>query len=887
MSSQVFGGQEVSGMLRQSFDLHYQINSQLIVSLFRVSWNLENGYDRVESQFSLDSILGQECDSLHFLGPSLGCLLATTTSTVIQIQPVSGSVSGNHINLHHLKPPAGILGDISRRVSSLVFGSMPTQAPEARLVGIAVIDSIDSYEKNIIILSARSLQKWYLCPGQPDKVVYECAVDKIIHEALVDYVWGRDRVGAQLQVWLVAIQNISGTNNIMILTAAVNPQVSQQLIYALVTFETGGPNPPATVSGFCMLKHSEYYQESAEALFLSQKFLLFGATAYIYTKNSVLCAPATSSVGEIDGGDRIEFSSAGDSILGVGRSTSCPLFFSANHGIVSISPSAHNQSLMNETVADDSVDLTNMTTFGTDMTDACAQLQAAFLQYNRKNVTQAQAILEDLYPSDEDNALDSSVCQLSTQLLDDTPGTDPRWAQAGQNASQNVSTTTSLIIANQIKDKITAYHYFITFLHKMGLWQRLGVCVVGDRKIHEHQALVDDSIRIVLSERGESPTGQLTNSDIFYRKISQIDSIVWGLIQAQEEVLSADVSPRDASLTIHNVNSIILSLLKSAKETKIASMLTRNVANETQIEYIPWVSSEGVNGFRQILVRQHKATVEIGLSRAEDGTVRGKLYNQIVELTDEMLMKGEQYNQAVSLAEKFCDFRTLVEICDKTNNQERLNQYMVQFGSQTLLSLGKLCGIARGTPSAEEVDKTLLLEEDLILYQEQLPEMVLSAHSISYDNMRVFSPKELIHLYIGEENTCANEFDIKKALDLLSWLEDPEEAKELRRLIWVRAITRNSWKHLDTDNPIESMSDTVFFRTVELAYTQGCDIKDLLTPAEDLLNSEELGDLIQDPTFQFLLKAGIRLRVVKLEIGKLKFSVEEEEGRRRRIEEEE
>ncbi|KAB7507994.1 Nuclear pore complex protein, partial [Armadillidium nasatum] len=167
---------------------------------------------------------GQECDSLHFLGPSLGCLLATTTSTVIQIQPVSGSVSGNHINLHHLKPPAGILGDISRRVSSLVFGSMPTQAPEARLVGIAVIDSIDSYEKNIIILSARSLQKWYLCPGQPDKVVYECAVDKIIHEALVDYVWGRDRVGAQLQVWLVAIQNISGTNNIMILTAAVNPQ---------------------------------------------------------------------------------------------------------------------------------------------------------------------------------------------------------------------------------------------------------------------------------------------------------------------------------------------------------------------------------------------------------------------------------------------------------------------------------------------------------------------------------------------------------------------------------------------------------------------------------------------------------------------------------------
>lgn len=70
-----------------------------------------------------------------------------------------------------------------------------------RLVGIAVIDSIDSYEKNIIILSARSLQKWYLCPGQPDKVVYECAVDKIIHEALVDYVWVS-------MLWLVLIVDL-------------------------------------------------------------------------------------------------------------------------------------------------------------------------------------------------------------------------------------------------------------------------------------------------------------------------------------------------------------------------------------------------------------------------------------------------------------------------------------------------------------------------------------------------------------------------------------------------------------------------------------------------------------------------------------------------------
>ena len=67
----------------------------------------------------------------------MGCLLATTTSTTLLIQPGLGSSGGTvssnarQINVRHLKVPAGLLGGISRRVSSLVFGSMPTQGPEA------------------------------------------------------------------------------------------------------------------------------------------------------------------------------------------------------------------------------------------------------------------------------------------------------------------------------------------------------------------------------------------------------------------------------------------------------------------------------------------------------------------------------------------------------------------------------------------------------------------------------------------------------------------------------------------------------------------------------------------------------------------------------------
>lgn len=74
---------------------------------------------------------GQECDSLVFLGATLGCLLATTTSTTLLIQPGGGSGGNQTINVRQLKVPAGLLGGISRKVTSLVFGSMPTQAPEA------------------------------------------------------------------------------------------------------------------------------------------------------------------------------------------------------------------------------------------------------------------------------------------------------------------------------------------------------------------------------------------------------------------------------------------------------------------------------------------------------------------------------------------------------------------------------------------------------------------------------------------------------------------------------------------------------------------------------------------------------------------------------------
>lgn len=87
---------------------------------------------------------GQECDSLTDIAP-VGCILATTTSTIVLVQPqITG---GRHsIACRTLKAPQGWLGGIGRRMSSLIFGGLPTSQ-----VMETVSTSKDFGAKSIII----------------------------------------------------------------------------------------------------------------------------------------------------------------------------------------------------------------------------------------------------------------------------------------------------------------------------------------------------------------------------------------------------------------------------------------------------------------------------------------------------------------------------------------------------------------------------------------------------------------------------------------------------------------------------------------------------------------------------------------------------------------
>lgn len=76
---------------------------------------------------------GQECDTVTYV-PNVGCVLATTTCSVVLLSPNRRTIVSKT-----LKPPAGWLGGISKRISSLIFGPMSTtQSAETVIMLIPV-----------------------------------------------------------------------------------------------------------------------------------------------------------------------------------------------------------------------------------------------------------------------------------------------------------------------------------------------------------------------------------------------------------------------------------------------------------------------------------------------------------------------------------------------------------------------------------------------------------------------------------------------------------------------------------------------------------------------------------------------------------------------------
>ncbi|XP_016415710.1 nuclear pore complex protein Nup133 [Sinocyclocheilus rhinocerous] len=789
----------------------------------------------------------------------------------------------------------GMLSGIGRRVSSL-FGIRGQPADLTVFSVLWVKETGCLYS-----LSSCGLSKWEVDENSETQVL-SWSTNQIITDSITDAIWDSESNYSEIKKGVnVAYLDIQYSKaGLVVLAAAWHPgDIPCVAYFCLVTLaESIAPSPDLlTVE---VTKYNPPFQSEEEL----QKMRVVlpepsSPAAYLYNEELVF----TCSTGAGRGGlaeEKISFSSPGDRIRGGGVCAGLPVFFSQNSGLVAVL-AKESASLLPETM-EDSLCTSVAGPEGTPLEtppkiDMVAQedktklLKQAFLQFCRHDLVGAQSMVDELFPSDGEGSaeLDAVVTQIDLDLVDDYPACDPRWAESVPDEGAGF-TLTSLILLHQLEDKMKAHRCLMDFLLQVPQYKLL------------------------------------------------------------KDMLQAAAQYRETKASLYRA--------------------PENCGPEP--EYIPWTASGGAGGVRTVITRQHELILRAVYPHA-DVELRGVLSEQLVALLDSLLsgyvaqltslrrtgqqeryvMLENEYTQkrsellalllelgqhqwVAALAEKYCDFDILVQLCERTDNQSRLQQYMVKFADQnfadflfrwymekgkrgkllsqpiathqqlasflqahdhlswlhdihvqdyqrahrtlysqanmetryfskkkTLLALSKLTALASDMPEAVHRRQLndIVEQERFLLHQETLPKQLLDEKQLNPDSMPLLSPRNLINLYICDENRGANEYDFKKALDLLEYLEEEDrvDLDALKREIFSKALKKDwkeSWSSSDdNDDPLEAARDSTFVKILQKLIQEGVSLQSYLPDVKDLLQEDELESLKSKPYFEFLLRA--------------------------------
>ncbi|XP_073350966.1 nuclear pore complex protein Nup133 [Pagrus major] len=506
--------------------------------------------------------------------------------------------------------------------------------------------------------------------------------------------------------------------------------------------------------------------------------------------------------------------------------------------------------------------------------------------------------------------------------------------------------------------------------------EKLQAAMVLKNHHTKHPELVNRAINIALQRNNAAVPPSLTAADVFFREVSQISSVFDCLLEEEERSLKENpvdsVQWAEVVLTVNNIIKDSLQAAGQYRDTK-ASMYRASEKAAAEPEYIPWTASGGVGGVRTVISRQHEIILRSVYPHA-DSELRSALCEQLVALLDiylsgyvaqltslqqqkppgaqqerynnlEMeysqrrsellapLLDLGQYQWVAALAEKYCDFDILVQMCEQTDNQSRLQHYMTKFADQnfadflfrwymekgkrgkllsqpvaqhqqlasflqshqhlswlhhihvhdyssahrtlysqanvetryfvkkkTLLALSKLTVLASDLPEDQlnkQVDD-IVEQERFLLHQETLPRQLLEEKQQNPDTMPVLSAHNLIQLYICDDNRRANEYDFKKALDLLEYVDEEDEVDidSLKCEIFGKALRRDDWSSADgSDDPLEAAKDSTFVKILLKLIQEGVSLQTYLPDVKELLDLDELSSLKSKPCFEFVLRA--------------------------------
>jgi len=696
---------------------------------------------------------GEECARVINFQPH-GCLLATTTSSLLLLQPTLGQP---HITCKPLKSSQGLFSGFSRRMSSFIFGASQIQMNDAPLQAIIASheNEYDDDEEEVqltlrsfYVLSGNHLAKWQVPAAGPEKLLYQVDAGRLLRESLARRVWDTDSIQLpQLKTWLIDLQLTGQGTDVVILAAGVNMEASATVYYALIYLEAS-EDETLTVQELKLLDYTQTYSEEDDDSALTDFKLLVPSNnsddVFVYNTSSMMLVDDGKS-------EKMDLKTPGDRVLGAGTCNGMAVFLSNMHGMFSVCPpqgqnsmldmSNNNQSSVSRAELSTLMDSISRVADSSSKDDVSVKLKDIFIKSIDGDQEQAQRMVEDLCMVSQSNskgsALDQAVATVSKDLINDFPSADPRWAESGKEDSS--SSTASVIILQQLRDKEKAHDLFVNFLKMYGIWSKLGIVSVRDsmmptslllcenvekleaavalRELHaSNHKMLDVCIRKALKKRGCNVPTTLTPQDVFYREVSDIHDIIQILLNYEQEELCKEQESSALIDLIFAVNSILEGMLSRAlhyRQTK-AEMYASYVEDSEGLnqipEYIPWTATTTA---REVMSKQIALTLERAVSEARKPEIQGALYQHVVGLSDILmdglasqvkslrgqadkqdtcatleakfkkernklirpLLEHKQYDRAASLAEKFEDFEMLMRICDATDNQDRLQRY--------------------------------------------------------------------------------------------------------------------------------------------------------------------------------------------------------------------
>jgi nuclear pore complex protein Nup133 len=246
------------------------------------------------------------------------------------------------------------------------------------------------------------------------------------------------------------------------------------------------------------------------------------------------------------------------------------------------------------------------------------------------------------------------------------------------------------------------------------------------KRLHEeYGALLEAAIQIVLEKRKAPIPDNLTAQDIFYRELSKIGDIFPVLFDHECEYIgSSQVTPKETFEMIIAVSIIFTTVFHEVDRFRQehASFYEARSLTAKYKDYVCWSSSTGNGGIRNVLLGQVDVLIKYGIeAKLRPGTasvdevqIRSLVYQRLIDLTDiildgyvsqlrsldpsserhkqvqqefesdrskciKPLIKVGQYDRAISLAEKYEDFDTLVRVCEISGQNKRLDRYLIEF----------------------------------------------------------------------------------------------------------------------------------------------------------------------------------------------------------------